>query len=100
MGQLSALFYKNWLLYKRGIVGNIIEMAVPIFFVLFIVLTRNLDKAVDYAQQDFLTNASYVRTINSVTSSSAYLKYFFCYVDIAMEKWWDWHHPETHWSTS
>jgi len=24
MGQLSALFYKNWMLYKRSIVGNIL----------------------------------------------------------------------------
>ena len=48
MGQLSALFYKNWLLYKRGLIGNILEIVVPIFFAIFIIVTRNLDKPVDY----------------------------------------------------
>lgn len=24
MGQLSALFYKNWLIYKRAILGNVL----------------------------------------------------------------------------
>ena len=56
MGQLGALFYKNWLLYKRGIVGNILEIAVPIFFIFFVILTRNLDKPIDYVEQSFLTN--------------------------------------------
>ena len=74
MGQLSALFYKNWLLYKRGIIGNILEIAVPIFFVLFVIVTRNLDKPVTYAEQSFLTNSTYAKSINSVTTSSAFLK--------------------------
>ena len=63
MGQLGALFYKNWLLYKRGIVWNILEILIPIFFI-FVILTRNLDKPIDYAEQSFLANSTYAHTIN------------------------------------
>ena len=63
MGQLSALFYKNWLLYKRGLFGNILELVIPLFFLYFVILTRNLDKPVTYAQQSFVGNTSYDFTI-------------------------------------
>jgi len=75
MGQLSSLFYKNWLLYKRGIIGNILEFIVPIFFIIFVMVTKNLDPPVTYEQQSFISNATYAKTINSVTSSTAFLKY-------------------------
>ena len=42
MSQLSALFYKNWLLYKRSIFGNILEIFVPIFFVLIMIVVQQL----------------------------------------------------------
>ena len=76
MGQLGALFYKNWLLYKRGIVGNILEILVSIFFIFFVILTRNLDKPIDYVEQSFLANSTYARTINGTTNVTAFLKYF------------------------
>jgi hypothetical protein len=77
MGQLSSLFYKNWLLYKRGIIGNILEFLVPIFFIIFVMVTKNLDPPVTYAQQSFISNTTYARTITSVNNASAYLKYIF-----------------------
>lgn len=77
MGQLSSLFYKNWLLYKRGIIGNILEFLVPILFIIFVMVTKNLDPPVTYAQQSFISNTTYARTITSVNNASAYLKYIF-----------------------
>lgn len=67
MGQLSALFYKNWILYKRSIIGNIVEFLIPILVIFFIVLVRNLDSPVFYAQQSFIDppNPTYVTYINS-----------------------------------
>ena len=43
MGQLSALFYKNWILYKRSLLGNVLELLLPIFFIFFVVLVRQLE---------------------------------------------------------
>lgn len=43
MGQLTALFYKNWLLYKRGILGNIFELLIPILFIAIVAMVRRLD---------------------------------------------------------
>ena len=63
MGQLGALFYKNWLLYKRGIVGNILEIVVPVFFIIAVVMIKNLDKPIEYAEQSF-ANSTYAYTIN------------------------------------
>ena len=74
MGQPSALFYKNWLLYKRAPLGNCCELLVPVFFALFIIVVRNLDKAVTYSEQDFITNATYARTIVSESASNPSLK--------------------------
>jgi len=49
MGQLSALFYKNWLLYRRGWVGNLLEYLVPLFFIAFIVMVAQIDPTTTYA---------------------------------------------------
>lgn len=92
MGQLSALFYKNWLLYKRSLLGNILEILVPIFFILFIVMVRRLEQPTVYAEQSFIGNGIYSRAIDSATSSTDWLKYDFGNLDIVKrEKWWDWH---------
>ena len=40
------------------------EIAIPIFFIFFVILTRNLDKPIDYVEQSFLTNSTYAHTIN------------------------------------
>lgn len=42
MGQFKALCYKNWVLYKRSIVGSILEIAIPVIVLLFLILTRSL----------------------------------------------------------
>jgi hypothetical protein len=42
MGQFKALMTKNWILYKRNIVGSILEIFLPIIFALFVLLTRHL----------------------------------------------------------
>lgn len=83
MGQLSALFYKNWLLYKRGWIGNIIEILVPLFFILFVVMIKKIDPPVTYQEQDFITNTTYSKTIDSLTTSSAFLKYLCLYSGVA-----------------
>lgn len=74
MGQPSALFYKNWLLYKRAPVGNICEIFLPVIFILFIIMIRNLDKPVTYEEQAFITNSRYSRQIIPESSSSPTLK--------------------------
>ena len=43
MGQLSALFTKNWILYKRNLLGNCLEIAIPIFFVIFVLVIARID---------------------------------------------------------
>ncbi len=77
MGQLSALFYKNWLLYKRGLLGNILEILIPIFFVAFVVMVRKLDPISEFVDQSFISNTTYAKSINSISSTTAYLKYLF-----------------------
>lgn len=48
MGQFSALFIKNWILYKRGWVGSLFEMLIPILFLGFVVAIRKLATITDY----------------------------------------------------
>ena len=42
MSQFKALSQKNWILWKRNLCGNITEVVIPIIFLSFIVLIRNL----------------------------------------------------------
>jgi len=56
MGQFSALFTKNWILYKRGWVGSVFEILIPIIFVVFVVVVRKLATVTDYAQTQFVGN--------------------------------------------
>ena len=42
MGQFKALLTKNWILYKRSWLGNIIEFFVPIFWAVFILIIDNI----------------------------------------------------------
>lgn len=42
MGQFKALAGKNWILYKRGCCGAILEIVIPTIFVCFFILVRNL----------------------------------------------------------
>lgn len=74
MGQLSALFYKNWILYKRGVCGNILEFIIPIFFIFFVVLIKRLDPPTTYTEQSFLSNPALAFTINSNAALTSYLK--------------------------
>jgi uncharacterized membrane protein (DUF373 family) len=75
MGQLSALFYKNWFLYKQSLLGNILEIIIPIVLISFIVVIRKLDAPITYQEQSFLNNETYSKTILSKTVSTAMLKY-------------------------
>lgn len=83
MGQLSALFYKNWILYKRSLLGNFLELIVPIFFIFFIVLVRKLDQPTPYETQSFLNNTLYSYTIDGTSSLTAHLKYLIIYSENA-----------------
>ena len=56
MGQLSALFYKNWILYKRGMFGNFLELIIPIIFIFLVILIRKLEEPKSYESQSFYTN--------------------------------------------
>jgi hypothetical protein len=73
MGQLSALFYKNWLLYKQSLLGNILEIAIPIILIAFVVVIHKLDQPTTYQEQSFL-NTAYSATIISNSVSTAMLK--------------------------
>lgn len=44
MGQIRALANKNWIIYRRNVVGSILEILVPVGFMLFLILTRYLAK--------------------------------------------------------
>jgi hypothetical protein len=56
MGQFSALFVKNWILYKRGWVGSFFEIIVPIVFMVFVVIVRRLAVSTDYVETQFVGN--------------------------------------------
>lgn len=56
MGQFSALFIKNWILYKRGWVGSLFEMLVPIVFVAFVIVVRRLAISTNYDETQFVGN--------------------------------------------
>lgn len=74
MGQFSALLLKNWLLYKRAILGNILEILIPILFIVVIAMVRKLDEPTVYSEQSFLNSTELAKTISSSTSDSALLK--------------------------
>ena len=75
MGQLSALFYKNWLLYKRRLFGNILEILVPIFFIYMIIVTKNLDPPTTFSLGTVVNNnTNYSKTINPTAPLTAFLK--------------------------
>ena len=59
MGQFKALAGKNWILYKRGIVGSVIEILLPIIFVAFVLLVRKLATVQTIEQQSFVGNNTY-----------------------------------------
>jgi hypothetical protein len=63
MGQFRALVYKNWILYKRGIIGNIIEILIPILFVAFTIAVRKLATVTTYEEQSFIANSNYTYNI-------------------------------------
>jgi hypothetical protein len=63
MGQFKALSKKNWILWKRSWCGNIVEVLVPILFLFFFALNRQLIDIRTYEEQQYLTNSSYTRTL-------------------------------------
>ena len=87
MGQFRALVTKNWILMKRSPVGSILEFLLPIIFMLFVLLVRNLAKIEDYDQQTYLTDSDYTYTLYGdpaeaiatmgITPPTTILKYFY-----------------------
>ena len=63
MGQFKALMTKNWILIKRSPVGSILEILIPIIFMLFVFMIRDLAKIETYEEQTFLTNPNYTFTL-------------------------------------
>ena len=63
MGQFKALMTKNWILTKRSPIGTILEILIPIIFMLFVLMVRNLAKIESYDEQSFLTNPNYTFTL-------------------------------------
>lgn len=59
MGQFKALAVKNWILYKRSPLGSILELVIPIIFVCFLILVRNLAKIDTYDSQQYLANNNF-----------------------------------------
>lgn len=59
---------KNWILYKRTVLGNIAEVIIPICFIAFIISISNLSPPTFYAQQSFIGNAQYSQTISDITA--------------------------------
>ena len=60
MSQLLALLNKNWILCKRNKLGSVLQIILPILFLLFTMLTRNLAQINTYAAQSNLSNNSLV----------------------------------------
>jgi hypothetical protein len=56
MGQFKALSVKNWILYKRGVLGSVLEMVIPIIFICFLILVRRLAKIDTYDSEQYLAN--------------------------------------------
>lgn len=54
MGQFKALFTKNWILYKRSWLGSFMELVIPIVFVAFVFMLRNLSVIIDYPETQFV----------------------------------------------
>jgi hypothetical protein len=90
MGQLSTLFYKNWLLYKHSVFGNIFEVVAPVLFICFICIVYVIDERVTYQQQSFLSNSLYAANVSSSTLTTAYLKYYLHYSETAPLQPWRW----------
>ena len=63
MGQFKALSQKNWILWKRSLCGNITEIIVPIIFIAFIVVIREIVTVDNYAEQSFLSNPVFTKSI-------------------------------------
>lgn len=70
MGQFRALSEKNWILWKRGYCGNIIEVIIPIIFIAFIAAIRKLVKVEAFPEQSFLINPTYTAAIYGQQSTA------------------------------
>ena len=69
MGEFRALVKKNYILYKRGCFGNILEFVIPIFFSAFVILVSILTPPEVYAETSYVTGSSnYVSQINYLNS--------------------------------
>lgn len=83
MGQFRALANKNWILYKRNILGSVLEIVIPTAFMLFIILVRHLAKVVVYENTSNLDNPLMVIPLSGSQVVPAFLKYRFRYIGTA-----------------
>lgn len=54
MSQFRALFVKNWILFKRSWFGSLMEVTVPVLFVVFVLMIRNLAVVTPYDETQFI----------------------------------------------
>ena len=86
MGQFKALLTKNWILTKRSPVGCVLEIIIPILFMVFILMIRQLAKITTYEDTSYLGNTNYTFTMYgnpssaisdmSISPPTTFLKYF------------------------
>jgi len=74
MAQFKALLSKNWVLYKRSKVGNVIEFLIPILFTCMVILIKKLDEPQSYAEQSYINNPLYAFSIKDDSRLSSKLK--------------------------
>lgn len=74
MGQFSALFVKNWILFKRAWLGSLCEMLIPLLFVVFVVMIKRLAVATEYAETQFVGQNLTLVIPNNLTMYPAALK--------------------------
>lgn len=67
MGQFSALLVKNWILYKRGWVGSVFEILIPVMFVGMVMAVKNLVEINNYPETQFVGVNMTINIPNNVT---------------------------------
>lgn len=86
MSQFRALATKNWILFKRSWFGSIVEVVVPIAFVAFVFMIRNLAVVTHYDETQFIgKNMTYAIPENN-TMVAAMLKYQLAKIGTATTK--------------
>ena len=59
MGQFKALLIKNWILYKRSWVGSLLEILIPVVFVVIVAALKSISQTVAVPEVEFLSSFPY-----------------------------------------